>query len=131
MNWQRILHFARGACKGPSTPRSLGHAGRGPGHPSQAQRVVYAVVGSENTDAIRVYDWPLGEVTPESLAQEFHEAYERLAPDHGYKTREASAVPWADVPEGNKGLMIATAAAVLGAPVSGQLPPSEMGPTKG
>ena len=45
---------------------------------------------------------------PEHLAQAFHEAYEELAPQFGYKTREASAVPWADVPENNKALMIAT-----------------------
>lgn len=46
-------------------------------------------------------------------AQMFHEAYERLAPEHGYNTRDASAVPWDQVPEPNKSLMIATAAAVL------------------
>lgn len=45
----------------------------------------------------------------EEIAREFHEAYERLAPEHGYKTREASAVPWADVPENNKALMMAVA----------------------
>lgn len=45
-------------------------------------------------------------MTDEQIAQAFHEAYERLAPEHGYKTREASAVPWSDVPAGNKGLMI-------------------------
>jgi hypothetical protein len=31
-----------------------------------------------------------------------------LAPEFGYKTRAESAVPWADVPRGNKGLMVAT-----------------------
>lgn len=45
----------------------------------------------------------------EDVAREFHETYERLAPDHGYRTREASAKPWAAVPEGNKGLMVAVA----------------------
>jgi len=48
-------------------------------------------------------------VTPEQLAQLFHETYERLAPEHGYETRKASAVPWADVPDNNKALMIAVA----------------------
>ena len=43
----------------------------------------------------------------EELAKRFHEAYERLAPEFGYKTRDASAVPWADVPDNNKKLMIA------------------------
>jgi hypothetical protein len=49
---------------------------------------------------------------PEALAKSFHENYERLAPDFGYNTREASAVAWEDVPEANKKLMIATAGAV-------------------
>jgi hypothetical protein len=43
----------------------------------------------------------------EDLAKMFHETYERLAPSFGYKTREASAKPWADVPENNRNLMIA------------------------
>jgi hypothetical protein len=43
----------------------------------------------------------------------FHEEYERLAPEHGYRTRAASAVPWAKVPWANRSLMVATAEAVL------------------
>lgn len=47
------------------------------------------------------------EPTPAArIAEQFHEAYEMLAPRYGYKTREASAVPWAEVPEQNKILMI-------------------------
>lgn len=42
---------------------------------------------------------------PEMVARSFHEAYERLAPKYGYKTRKESAVPWKDVPEKNKKLM--------------------------
>lgn len=48
------------------------------------------------------------------LAKDFHATYERLAPDFGYKTREASAKPWGDVPEGNRKLMIATCRDILG-----------------
>lgn len=48
--------------------------------------------------------------SPENVAKAFHETYERLAPEHGYKTRVPSAVPWADVPEGKKALMIAVVA---------------------
>ena len=48
-----------------------------------------------------------GAVRAEKLAQLFHETYERLAPEYGYKTREASAVSWGHVPEQNKKLMIA------------------------
>lgn len=49
----------------------------------------------------------------ERVAQRFHETYERLAPDFGYKTREASAKPWADVPQQNRDLMIAVCAELL------------------
>lgn len=52
-------------------------------------------------------------VTPEDVARAFHEAYESLAPSFGYKTRDASAVPWEDVPENNKALMVATIRNVL------------------
>lgn len=48
----------------------------------------------------------------EKLARLFHDTYERLAPAFSYKTRKASAVPWAEVPPNNKGLMIAVAHAV-------------------
>lgn len=52
-------------------------------------------------------------MTPEELARFFHETYERLAPGYGYETRGESAVPWADVPEANRSVMIATATEVL------------------
>ena len=48
-----------------------------------------------------------------ALAQRFHEAYERLAPSFGFETREASAKPWADVPEQNRALMIAVCDEIL------------------
>lgn len=43
----------------------------------------------------------------EFVAREFHDAYERLAPAFGYKTREASQKPWNEVPENNRMLMAA------------------------
>ncbi len=49
------------------------------------------------------------------LARLFHETYERLAPEYGYETRKDSAVPWADVPEKNKRLMIAVCTVILDA----------------
>lgn len=49
----------------------------------------------------------------EALARRFHEAYERLAPDYGYKTRDASAVDWEFVPDANRSLMIAVAGEIL------------------
>lgn len=48
----------------------------------------------------------------ETVAQLFHEAYERLAPEHGYTTREATRVPWSDVPPSNRNLMTAVAGQV-------------------
>jgi hypothetical protein len=49
----------------------------------------------------------------EQVARAFHEAYERLAPQYGYETREASAVPWDEVPEQNRELMVATVTDLL------------------
>jgi hypothetical protein len=51
--------------------------------------------------------------TAEELARAFHETYERLAPDFGYETRRESAVPWEQVPENNKNLMIAVCGELL------------------
>lgn len=51
---------------------------------------------------------PLHVATTERIAREFHLAYERLAPAHGYETREASRTAWEAVPEQNRSLMIAT-----------------------
>lgn len=69
-------------------------------------------------------------VADEEVARLFHETYERLAPDFGYRTRVASAVPWADVPPGNKALMVAVAGVVraaLAAPDPGPLPVDWLG----
>ena len=52
-------------------------------------------------------------IESETLARKFHEAYERLAPKYGYKTRKTSAVLWDKVPIKNKKLMIAVASEVL------------------
>lgn len=52
-------------------------------------------------------------ITAPELAKLFHETYEQLAPEHGYETRKASAVPWEDVPHQDKSLMIHVAAVVL------------------
>lgn len=46
---------------------------------------------------------PLEEV----IAKEFHETYERLAPEHGYSARKGERVEWAELTEQNKNLMIA------------------------
>lgn len=58
----------------------------------------------------------------EGIAQRFHEAYEALAPEHGYRTREASSVPWAQVPAANKTLMVATVMRLL---VTGTIVPGD------
>ena|SRR5687767_592094 len=55
----------------------------------------------------------IDDLTPEALARLFHETYERFAPEYGYETRRETAVPWDDVPEPNRSLMIAVAAEIL------------------
>lgn len=55
----------------------------------------------------------MSENTAERIAQAFHEAYERLAPQFSYTTRKRSAVPWEDVPADNKALMVATVNSLL------------------
>lgn len=70
----------------------------------------------DDTTADPAHDVPRAPVSltaAEALARRFHELYERLAPDHGYETRRESAVPWADVPAANRGLMIAVSAQLL------------------
>lgn len=57
---------------------------------------------------------PITEPTAESVARRFHELYERLAPNFGYETRPESAVPWSEVPERNRSLMVAVADVLLG-----------------
>lgn len=52
-------------------------------------------------------------MTAEQLAEKFHNTYERLAPEHGYETRKDSAVPWENVPQKNKSLMIAVCKELL------------------
>ncbi len=49
----------------------------------------------------------------EFMAKMFHDKYEKLAPSFGYKTRDATAKSWFDIPENNKKLMIAVAQEIL------------------
>lgn len=49
----------------------------------------------------------------EKLAKEFHETYERLAPEFGYETRKETRVKWEDLPENNKRLMVAVCGELL------------------
>lgn len=52
--------------------------------------------------------------TPEKLAEKFHTLYEAFAPEYSYETRAESAVPWEEVPEQNKKLMIRVCRTILG-----------------
>lgn len=45
-----------------------------------------------------------------ALARRFHESYERLAPEYGYK----GALPWEDMPKRNKALTVAVVTEALG-----------------
>lgn len=58
-----------------------------------------------------IYSEPATE--EEQLAKLFHDTYERLAPSFGYETRKESAVPWEQVPENNRKLMITVAAKII------------------
>lgn len=49
----------------------------------------------------------------EVIAKAFHDAYEDIAPQIGYKTRSDSAVPWEDVPYLNQTLMRLVVARLL------------------
>jgi hypothetical protein len=51
-------------------------------------------------------------MTDEALARLFHDTYERLAPEFGYETREASRKPWEEVPQQNRTLMVAVAGVI-------------------
>ena len=53
------------------------------------------------------------ETTRVYVARSFHAHYESLAPEFGYATRTDSNVPWAEVPDANQRLMVATAGHVL------------------
>lgn len=63
-------------------------------------------------------------MSAERLAREFHEAYERLAPEYGWDTQAASRKHWQDVPQENRNLMVATIAELLarGVIYEGDLP---------
>lgn len=61
--------------------------------------------------------------TAERIAQEFHDLYERLAPEYGYVTREETQVEWANVPAANRLLMIAVVRELLAA---GKIRPGEL-----
>jgi hypothetical protein len=61
----------------------------------------------------------------EEIAQEFHETYEKLAPDFNYETRKESAVPWEKVPEANKGLMVAVVQELMEREIIMTPPPQE------
>lgn len=64
--------------------------------------------------AIAEQDTPApGRGSAEYVARRFHEAYERLAPNFDYRTRQASAKPWEQVPDDNRRLMIAVAQELL------------------
>jgi hypothetical protein len=49
------------------------------------------------------------------IARQFHFTYERLAPRFGYETRPETAVPWEDLPDENRKLMIAVVVDLLAA----------------
>jgi hypothetical protein len=53
------------------------------------------------------------EAEREPVARDLHAAYERLAPEYSYETREATRKPWDEAPVNNRGLMTAAVDAAL------------------
>jgi hypothetical protein len=51
--------------------------------------------------------------TAEEIAKEFHRVYELHARVMGYPIRRESAVPWEDLPEINRSLMISVVESLL------------------
>lgn len=49
----------------------------------------------------------------ERIAAEFHRSYENQAPHFGYETRKDSAVPWTEVPQQNRDLMVSVVHALI------------------
>lgn len=49
----------------------------------------------------------------EDVARRFHEVYETLAPSFGWETQERSSVPWDELPEENRKLMVAVCRLVI------------------
>lgn len=69
------------------------------------------MTGRDDRRGVLVPDVP---PSPEDLARRFHEAYERLAPEYGHETRRESAVPWDQVPERDRALMVAVCRELVG-----------------
>jgi hypothetical protein len=57
----------------------------------------------------------MDDVLADVIAAAFHDHYERLAPQHGYVTRESSRRAWGQVPETNRALMRATVRSLIDA----------------
>jgi hypothetical protein len=49
----------------------------------------------------------------EIIGQFFHDEYERLAPEHGWETQDATRVHWNDLPPNNRALMIRAVRSLL------------------
>lgn len=49
----------------------------------------------------------------ETIARSFHEEYERLAPEFGWRTQAASRKEWEEVPEENRELMKSVVAVLI------------------
>lgn len=52
-------------------------------------------------------------VSAEDVARKFHQVYEALAPQYNYKTRGDTALPWEQLPENSRRLMVDTSLHIL------------------
>lgn len=58
----------------------------------------------------------MSDLNIEGIAKLFHDRYEYLAPNYGWKTQEQSAVPWDELPENQKDLMVHVVANLIDDP---------------
>jgi len=71
--------------------------------------VVRAWIGGEGKEGMVGLD----RLSAEGLARKFHEEYERLAPEFGWKTRERCRKEFDELPERNRELMVEVARCVI------------------
>lgn len=57
----------------------------------------------------------------EQLARMFHDAYERLAPDYGWKTQTVSRKQWEELPDGLRLLMLSVCEEIITALLEGKI----------
>ena len=110
----RIKELAEKAKEDPGTLVTLSRRDYGRVLDFLAGRQASEQVLAERPSFYLRHSYPSHEEAAEALAKQFHDAYEELAPKMNWQTQERSRKPWAEVPEENKKLMVATVKKVFG-----------------